>query len=668
MRFLLRITAIIYVLFILTLQYTTPNPKVIKQQNQVSDQIEKKAENDYIVQDSYLTKQMMIYQMATDIKTQLQKSEHEAIKKIQQQYPNVQFLHIYEDRIVSFHTLADRNLMRVKQSQPYFQNEKMLINVDIPIRQGTKIIHYLFQIDDNLSSHILTKQQTRMYTVTHLQNDKWKTKPTKYNSRKKLSLNIEQSLPDLTPNPEMKGISHYIQNEIVVKFKKLPNQKDLQLFLKQYDLQLKKKHDHTIVAYCPKRSTKTLITSIEKDPRIEYVEPHFIYLTNEINQQPTNVIRSLVPNDRLYLDYQWNLPIIDTELGWNLTKGKKDIVIAVIDTGVDLTHPEFQGKLVKGVNIIDPNRLPMDDDGHGTHVAGIIAANTNNGQGIAGITWYNKIMPIKVLDQSGAGTLFDVAQGIIWATDHGADVINLSLGNYAESKYLHDAILYAYSKNVVLVAATGNDNTNQLSYPAAYPEVIGVSAIAPDEQRAEFSNYGKYVDVVAPGVNIASTYPNNRYAALSGTSMASPHVAALAALIKSSYPKLTNREIKKIITKTATDLGIRGRDPYFGYGEINIWKAVELSNQLKQKQEKADYGETKITVPNKEKSLFQKLFDYFSNLMHKKASVINGCFTILSNSSKNFLQNDFFWNSTLLFCCPIINNCFWNTHYIVFAR
>ncbi len=584
---------------VLTIQYTTPNNQLIKQQNQkVTDLVEKKTENRYIIQDSNLTRQMNTSQIIMDIKNELNTQHHSKYT----------LLRTYRKSPPP--SLLERNLMEENQSSSYFINGKPFVDLDIPIREGDNIIHYVYRIPNEIQTHVEIKQQLRMYTVTHLQNDKWSTVPTRYQPRKKLSLGIDQNLPDLNPNTETKGISHYVQNEVVIKFKQLPKDIELKRFLTQYQLQLKKKHDHTIIAHCPKRSTKNLITTIEKDTRIEYVEPHFIYLTNEVTKQPNGSQHSFVPNDRLYLDYQWNLPTIYTTQGWEFTKGKDDVIIAIVDTGVDLHHPEFQGKLVRGYNVVNPNRSPMDDDGHGTHVAGIIAANTNNGQGIAGITWYNKIMPVKVLDQSGAGTLFDVAQGIIWATDHGANIINLSLGNYAESKYLHDAIQYAYSKNVVLIAATGNDNTSQLGYPASYPEVIGVSAIDPNQQRAEFSNYGDDVDVVAPGVNIASTYPNNQYAALSGTSMASPHVAALAGLIKSNNPQLSNKDIMGIITKTATDLGTKGRDPYFGNGEINIERAVNLSNQMKQKQEKAYNSQSESTLPKRE-SFLQRFWSLF---------------------------------------------------------
>lgn len=229
--------------------------------------------------------------------------------------------------------------------------------------------------------------------------------------------------------------------------------------------------------------------------------------------------------------------------------------------------------------MVNPSEKPYDDVGHGTHVAGIISALVNNGEGVAGMTWYNKVMPIKVLDQSGSGTTYSVAEGIIWAADHGAKVINLSLGNYAQAEFLHDAIKYAYDKDVVLVAATGNDNTERPGYPAAYPEVFAVSATDSSMHRASFSNYGDYVDVMAPGASIASTYPGNQYAALSGTSMASPHVSALAALIRSINPDLTNKEVMELMRSSVIDLGTPGHDKYFGYGQIDVYKALKAAQR-----------------------------------------------------------------------------------------
>lgn len=243
-----------------------------------------------------------------------------------------------------------------------------------------------------------------------------------------------------------------------------------------------------------------------------------------------------------------------------------------------MDHPDLKGRLVPGINIVDPSNPPDDDVGHGTHVAGIIAAEVNNNEGIAGMTWYTKIMPVKVLDSTGAGSTYSVAEGIIWATDHGAKIINMSLGNYAEAEFLHDALKYAHERGVVIVAASGNDNTDRPGYPAAYPEVIAVSATDPDESRAEYSNYGDYIDVAAPGTSIPSTYPGSRYAALSGTSMACPHVSALASLIRATNSHLTNTEVTDILRRTAKDLGRSGKDNDFGYGQIDVKAALLASN------------------------------------------------------------------------------------------
>lgn len=387
---------------------------------------------------------------------------------------------------------------------------------------------------------------------------------------------------------ENEGKSHYRKNEVVVKFRTNPTQ--LQINQMERDIQgkMNKKMGPVYIFQSKKLTTKQLMAYFRKH-HVVYVEPHYLYNTNEENSativpkdMPVKALgwRPTMPNDLLYSEYQWNLPLIKTENGWSINKGNKQVIIAVVDTGVDINHPEFKGKLLKGMNFIDPSQPPMDDVGHGTHVTGIIGALTNNNEGVAGITWYNKILPIKVLDSSGSGSTYDVAQGIIWAADHGASVINLSLGNYAKAEFLHDAVKYAYNKGVVLIAASGNDNTGKLGYPAAYPEVLAVSATDKNLKRAPFSNYGAYVDVVAPGVNIASTYPDNQYAALSGTSMASPHVSALAGLIRSVNPKLSNEQVMGIIKQTATDLGPKGKDPYFGYGEIQINRALMKANPI----------------------------------------------------------------------------------------
>lgn len=392
--------------------------------------------------------------------------------------------------------------------------------------------------------------------------------------------NVESVHPDTMRDITVKtgsdneNASHYYENEVVVSFKQAPAEQELAQM--SSDIGAEKPCQivrNTYIFHSKDKSMKELSAYFKKKWDPLYVEPHYLYLTNE-----TPAINpSEIPNDVLFSQYQWNLPITNTNEGWSLNKGSNDVVVAVVDTGVDLDHPDLQGRLLPGYNVVSPDDQPTDDVGHGTHVAGIIAANVNNGEGIAGMTWSTKILPVKALDSSGSGTTYSVAQGIIWAADHGAKVINLSLGNYAEAQFLHDAIKYAYDHDAVIIAATGNDNTERPGYPAAYPEVLSVSATDANQKRASFSNFGDYIDVMAPGESIASTYPGNQYAALSGTSMASPHVAALAALIRSTNPDLKNTEVMDIIRKNVKDLGDPGRDKYYGYGQIDVYSALQAA-------------------------------------------------------------------------------------------
>ena len=369
---------------------------------------------------------------------------------------------------------------------------------------------------------------------------------------------------------ENAGASHYHKNQAVVKFTASPGDAVLKEIGREAGAVLLNRIGDTYVFESRTKNTRELLEYFRGRSDVRYAEPHYLYMTN---QTPADTL----PNDALFEPYQWNLPITETLAGWNIAKGSGRVKIAVLDTGVDLDHVDLKGRLAEGFNAVNPDAAPMDDVGHGTHVAGIIAASVNNLEGVAGMNWYDTVMPVKVLDSSGAGTTYSVARGIIWATDNGAKVINMSLGNYTDAQFLHDAVRYAYERDVVLIAASGNDNTGQPGYPAAYPEVFAVAATDHNMQRAPFSNYGDYIDAAAPGVSIASTYPGNQYAALSGTSMASPHVAALAALIRSANPELTNEEVMDIMRRSSTDLGNPGADQEYGYGQINVAKALELA-------------------------------------------------------------------------------------------
>ena len=309
----------------------------------------------------------------------------------------------------------------------------------------------------------------------------------------------------------------------------------------------------------PEGRELAVISALRQNPLVEYAEPNYI-------------IRAvLTPNDP-YFSSQWGLTRIGAPQAWDVTTGS-DLIIAIVDSGIDLDHPDLSGKIIWGYDYVNGDWVPDDDFGHGTHVAGIAAARTNNGQGVAGVSWGARLMALKVLNAGGTGSYANVASAVTYAADHGAKIINLSLGGDYDSQTLHDAVIYAYNKGCVVVAATGN-NGGSVLYPARYAEAFAVAATDSNDSRAWFSNYGPEVDVAAPGVSIYSTYLGGGYISMSGTSMAAPHVAGLAALIWSAYPGYTNDQVENRIETTAVDLGTPGWDPYYGHGRIDAHAAL----------------------------------------------------------------------------------------------
>ncbi len=298
-----------------------------------------------------------------------------------------------------------------------------------------------------------------------------------------------------------------------------------------------------------------------------------------------------LPNDPLYgtaslwaqEEKQWYIPQLQANEAWDLTKGQA-IVVAVIDTGLDLNHPDLQGQWVQGYNERNPSSPPQDDQGHGTHVSGIIAATMNNQIGIAGIAPSSKIMPVKVLDSKGIGDDMDVAAGIRWATEHGANIINVSLGedlnsagSFDGSAYITEAVRYAQSKGIIVVAAAGNNGVGTLSYPAAIPGVLSVAATTSQNKLTDFSNYGLSLSLGAPGNRILSTYSqalSSGYGYLGGTSMASPMVSAVAALIWSANPTWTSTQVTRKLLASATDTPKKGWTETQGFGLVNALKGV----------------------------------------------------------------------------------------------
>lgn len=277
--------------------------------------------------------------------------------------------------------------------------------------------------------------------------------------------------------------------------------------------------------------------------------------------------------------------LIDLAWAWRFGMGNPEIILAVVDSGVNAAHPDLQGRVLAGYDFVNNDDDPQDDHGHGTHVSGIIAATANNGIGVAGLCPLCSILPVKVLDTNNTGSWANVAAGIVYAVDNGARVINLSLGGNSNTQIMQDAINYAVEKGVLVVAAAGNSRSDEAFYPAALENVVAVSATRNDDTRWSLSNFGDWVDIAAPGYAIFSTYHalDNYYGGytfMSGTSMAAPHVVGLAGLLLSQKPDRTPSDLHRLLTEGATDLGDPGPDVHFGAGRINANKSLALEALL----------------------------------------------------------------------------------------
>lgn len=356
----------------------------------------------------------------------------------------------------------------------------------------------------------------------------------------------------------------------------------------------------------PKVNTLEAIKQLRSDPQIEYAEPNYIRRAQ------------FIPDDALY-PTQWNVPLINLPQAWDITQGDSAVTVAVVDTGLLLNHPELQGQWVPGYDFVSSVEESLDGDGidndpsdpgdhiaghsssfHGTHVAGIIASLSNNGAGVTGVAPGVRVMPVRVLGRTG-GTSFDLQQGVLYAAglanssgtrpSRRADIINLSLSGAAPSQSEQNVFALARAQGVIVVAAAGNEHSHLPSYPAAYNGVISVSAVTVRQNLASYSNFGSTIDVAAPGgdreggivstmgMEDASNSINFGHTGYSGTSMATPHVAGVLALMKSVKPSLTPAEVDTLLGagRLTTDLGAPGRDDSFGHGLIDAHKAVQAA-------------------------------------------------------------------------------------------
>ncbi|MGG4394733.1 S8 family serine peptidase [Paenibacillus thiaminolyticus] len=316
-------------------------------------------------------------------------------------------------------------------------------------------------------------------------------------------------------------------------------------------------------------ATVEWLETLRQSEHVEYVQP---------NQTVRTLNASAKPNDPLYSQQSY-LRQIGADKAWAQAKGNSNITIALVDTGVDLNHPDLKHNLVKGTNLLEAG-LPMDDNGHGTSVAGVLASVGNNGKGTTGVLWNAKIMPIKALDAQGYGDEDKLGAGILYAVDHGAKIVVMSVGLYRYSKYMEDIVNYAEKKGVLLVAATGNDGLRyqekvEVKYPAAYPTVLAVGGSSPDLLVEPRSNTGPEVDLVAPW-HVYTTALGGGYKAEEGTSMSAPQAAGAAALLWSKYPGLKPYQIREHLRRTAQNIESAGWDRQSGYGLLRVDEALRI--------------------------------------------------------------------------------------------
>jgi type VII secretion-associated serine protease mycosin len=285
-----------------------------------------------------------------------------------------------------------------------------------------------------------------------------------------------------------------------------------------------------------------------------------------------------VPDDPLFRSRQPYLRALQLPRAWSVTRGSRALRVAILDTGVDRDHPDLAPRLLRGAGFAGRRGGARDRHGHGTMVAGVAAGVTDNARGIAGAAWHASILPVRVLGRDGTGTDAEIAAGITWAADHGADVINLSLGGPGASGALDEAVRYALARDVVVVAAAGNRRSDERFFPAAFPGVLAVSATGPRGTFAWFSSYGGWVDVAAPGLDIAAPARTpggrGRYARGRGTSFAAPLVSGVALLLRARHPDWTARMVVERLRATARDAGPPGFDRYYGSGGVDAYAAL----------------------------------------------------------------------------------------------
>ena len=356
------------------------------------------------------------------------------------------------------------------------------------------------------------------------------------------------------------GSPQYVKDEMIVRFK--PNTAfQREAFAVSVGANLKRSLDEadTVALKLPAgTNVEDAVRYFKGQYFVQFAEPNYIA-----------ELFDTTPNDPMFAQ-QYGPKIMQCPKAWDFSLGLKSTVVAIIDTGIDLNHPDLKNKIVNST-ATDGSATAQDNHGHGTHVSGIIGAETNNGVGVAGVSWGCGLMAIKAGD--GSFSYDSLIAALHYAADKGAKVVNMSLGGGGDSQALHDAVDYAWNAGVIVVAAAGNNGQKDVVfYPAAYANCISVGSTTSTDDRSDFSNYGKWVFVAAPGSNILSTYIGQSYTNLDGTSMACPQVAGLAGLLTAYGASRVNKSMVRQIIQSTTD-PVPG-DP-FKFGRVNAYKAMK---------------------------------------------------------------------------------------------
>lgn len=309
---------------------------------------------------------------------------------------------------------------------------------------------------------------------------------------------------------------------------------------------------------------------LSHNPNIAYVEP----------DAEAHIMDHATTNNTPEYENSWGVDHIraDTVHGTSPYYKGTGIKVCVVDTGINSVHPDFAGKSILGIDFVNGDNNPSDDNGHGTHVSGTIAAILDS-TGVVGVAPSADLIVAKVLDSSGSGSYSNVIAGINWCVSNGAKVISMSLGGSSGSSALQSAVDTAYTNNVLVVAAAGNSGNfkgkgDNVGYPARYSSVIAVAATDSNDKRASWSSTGPKVEISAPGVSVKSTWLGTGYNTISGTSMATPHVSGVAALIWQKNPNMSSADVRNLLDTTSQDLGAVGRDSQYGYGLVRADLAV----------------------------------------------------------------------------------------------